>query len=193
VVAILLSGCAPAYAGHQHLEAWYQAALAQETGATREVRMHDGTRCDVLTDTHAAEVEFAPKWCEAVGQSLNYASQTGRAGGIAIILESQEDERFLQRLRALIEFHRLPLAVVVMRPFGKDGLEFQNLSAIARPTRAWLQSAPLATPKIGGTAETQRRRDFYTHINTRGLAGGPTQSVDARKPAAGRNRRGILQ
>ena len=35
--------------------------------------MPDGTRCDILTDTHAIEVDFADKWAEAIGQSLNYA------------------------------------------------------------------------------------------------------------------------
>ena len=40
-----------------------------------EVVMKDGTRCDILTSTHAIEVDFAKKWAEAIGQSLNYASK----------------------------------------------------------------------------------------------------------------------
>ena len=43
-----------------------------------EVVMKDGTRCDILTATHAIEVDFAKKWAEAIGQSLNYAMQTGK-------------------------------------------------------------------------------------------------------------------
>ena len=35
-----------------------------------EVVMKDGTRCDILTATHATEVDFAKKCAEA--QSLNY-------------------------------------------------------------------------------------------------------------------------
>ena len=37
--------------------------------------MPDGARCDILTETHAIEVDFADKWAEAFGQSLNYAMQ----------------------------------------------------------------------------------------------------------------------
>jgi len=107
--------------------------------------MRDGTRCDVLTGTHAVEVEFAPKWCEAVGQSLNYASQTGNPGGIALILESEGDARFLQRLRTLIAFHQLPLVVVVMRPFNKTGIAFENLNAVAPP---WKRGVSLSTPDL---------------------------------------------
>lgn len=144
-VASVLSSCTPVYAGHQHLESWYADALASESGAKSEVRMRDGTRCDVLTATHAVEVEFAAKWCEAVGQSLNYASQTRKAGAVALILESKDDARFLQRLRKLIAFHRLPLVVVVLKPINQDGLEFQNLSAVAP---AWKRGAPLSTPSL---------------------------------------------
>ena len=47
--------------------------------------MPDGTRCDILTDTHAIEVDFADKWAEAIGQSLNYAMQTGKKAGIVLV------------------------------------------------------------------------------------------------------------
>ena len=43
-----------------------------------EVVMKDCTRCDILTATHAIEVDFARKWAEAIGQSLNYAMHTGK-------------------------------------------------------------------------------------------------------------------
>ena len=47
--------------------------------------MLDGTRCDILTDTHAIEVDFADKWAEAIGQSLKYATQTGKKAGMKSI------------------------------------------------------------------------------------------------------------
>lgn len=40
-----------------------------------EVVAPDGTRCDILTDEYAIEVDFANKWAEAIGQALNYAIQ----------------------------------------------------------------------------------------------------------------------
>jgi len=42
-----------------------------------EVVMKDGTRCDILTATHAIEVDFAKKWAEGGGDwsefELRYA------------------------------------------------------------------------------------------------------------------------
>ena len=54
--------------------------------------MPDGTRCDILTDTHAIEVDFADKWAKAIGQSLNYAMQTGKKTGIVLVLKDRGDE-----------------------------------------------------------------------------------------------------
>ncbi len=54
----------------------------------REVTMPDGTRCDCVTATHAIEIDFANKWYEAIGQSLNYAFQTSKRAGIILILEA---------------------------------------------------------------------------------------------------------
>lgn len=53
--------------------------------------MPDGTRCDIVTDTHAIEVDFADKWGEAIGQSLNYAFQSNKRAGILLILEKESD------------------------------------------------------------------------------------------------------
>ena len=60
--------------------------------------MPDGTRCDILTDTHAIEVDFADKWAEAIGQSLNYAMQTGKKAGILLVIKDRGDEKHLERL-----------------------------------------------------------------------------------------------
>ena len=53
-----------------------------------EVVMNDGTRCDILTATHAIEVDFAKKWAEAIGQSLHYALHTGKRPAVALIVLS---------------------------------------------------------------------------------------------------------
>jgi len=46
-------------------ERYYQEKFAREIGGQVEVVMQDGTRCDILTATHAIEVDFAKKWAEA--------------------------------------------------------------------------------------------------------------------------------
>ena len=43
---------------------YYQEKFAREIGGKVEVVMRDGTRCDILTATHAIEVDFAKKWAE---------------------------------------------------------------------------------------------------------------------------------
>jgi hypothetical protein len=57
-------------------EQFYQELYAKKVGGRTEVQMPDGTRCDILTATHAIEVDFDKKWAEAIGQSLNYSMLT---------------------------------------------------------------------------------------------------------------------
>lgn len=132
VAALVCLSTSAAHAGHQHLESWYSKALAEQLpGAKTEVRMHNGTRCDVLATHHSIEVEFASKWCESIGQSLNYSAQTGRMGAVALILEHDSDERFLTRLRQVISWHQLPIAVIVLRPFEERSLTIELPPGIA--------------------------------------------------------------
>lgn len=128
-----------------HLESWYTDALAKELNADAEARMRNGTRCDVLATHHAIEVEFAAKWCEAIGQALNYASQTGRRGTVALILEKDSDERFLTRLRDVVAWHQLPISVIVLRPFGTDSLTIELPSGFPAAVQR-LPDRPRAVP-----------------------------------------------
>lgn len=57
-------------------------------GGEQEVRLWDGSRVDIATDSVAWEVDWADKslkWAEAVGQSLYYAAVTGKKPGIILI------------------------------------------------------------------------------------------------------------
>lgn len=76
-----------------------------------EVVMKDGTRCDILTPTHAVEVDFAKKWAEAIGQSLNYAMQTGKRPGVALIVLSPSDNKYVERVRKISACYRLGLTI----------------------------------------------------------------------------------
>ena len=67
-------------------ESYYQKKFALKVGGQTEVIAGDGTRCDILTPEHAIEVDFARKWGEAIGQSLNYGCQFKRQAGIVLIL-----------------------------------------------------------------------------------------------------------
>ena len=108
----LLCGVAQAgAAGKKKGEAFYQKAWVDANGGKMEVRMGDGTRCDIVTDTHAIEVEWDHKWAEGIGQSLWYSFQTNKKAGIVLILKNGKDRKHLMRLRSLIENKKLDIRV----------------------------------------------------------------------------------
>jgi len=98
-------------------ESFYQEQYAKKLGGRTEVTMPDGTRCDILTDTHAIEVDFADKWAEAIGQSLNYAMQTGKKAGIVLVLKDKGDEKHLERLREMAVHHSMDVEIFPHRAF----------------------------------------------------------------------------
>lgn len=58
----------------------------------------DRSRVDLLTATHAIEVEWAYKWKEAVGQSLYYSILYDKKPGIILLRKrGDDDERFIYR------------------------------------------------------------------------------------------------
>jgi len=99
------------YGGRVHKESWYQDRWCTARDGKIEVVLPDMTRCDCLTETHAIEFDFAPKWAEAVGQSLHYARLTGKRAGIVLIMESQGDRRYYNRLEAEVEAYSLPIDI----------------------------------------------------------------------------------
>jgi hypothetical protein len=92
-------------------ENWYQKHWCTQYNGQVEVRLKDQTRCDCLTNDHAIEVDFSPKWAEAVGQSLHYAKMTGKHAGILLIVENEQGKKHLNRLENVIKFHNLPITV----------------------------------------------------------------------------------
>lgn len=93
VAILLLLSVAPLFAAERD----YQKAWCDAHGGTMEVVLPDKTRVDCLTETHAIEFEFAPKWAEAIGQSLHYAALTGKRPGVVLIM-APGDEKFRSRL-----------------------------------------------------------------------------------------------
>ena len=108
---LLLALTTPLCAARLNSEAYYQKIAAEKYGAESEVTMPDGTRCDLVTEKHAIEVDFADKWGEAIGQSLNYGFQTNKRAGIVLILEKPSDRRHLIRVNSIIQHYGLPIDV----------------------------------------------------------------------------------
>lgn len=110
----LLPNCT--WAKHKHQERWYQEQWCSTGGGQLEFLLPDQTRVDCLTDIHAVEHDFAPKWAEAIGQSLYYSAVTGKRAGVVLIMEQSSDQRYLERLRLAIEQNQLPVDVWTMQP-----------------------------------------------------------------------------
>ena len=43
-------------------ERYYQDIFARNHGGLVDVLMQDGSKCDIITPSHAIEVDFASKW-----------------------------------------------------------------------------------------------------------------------------------
>ena len=115
VLLILLIIPSLALAGHKHPEKWYQHKWCSEHGGQVEVILPDKTRCDCLTETHAIEFDFGPKWAEAIGQALYYGLQTGKKPGIVLIMENEGDYKYWLRLNSTIQHFKLPIDTWQMR------------------------------------------------------------------------------
>jgi len=87
--------------------------LAQELGGESEARTFDGSRCDVLTDEFAIEVEWVKKWKEAPTQALFYAAAFGRKPKV-ILLTRGHDHEELYYLRALVVCHQGGISLETM-------------------------------------------------------------------------------
>ncbi len=96
----------------------YQERWCAERGGKTEYVLPDRTRVDCLTDDYAVEVDFARKWAEAVGQALYYGRRTERKPGIVLIMESDSDRRFFNRLMTISE--DLGIRVWTIRPEGLE-------------------------------------------------------------------------
>lgn len=116
-------------------ERHYQDLFAAKVGGQTEVTAGDGTRCDILTSQYAIEVDFARKWGEAIGQSLNYGFQFNRKAGIVLILESPSDRKHLIRVNSIIQHYGLPIQVWEMEAYDQQSsytspqFNYQNTNA----------------------------------------------------------------
>jgi len=79
-------------------ESYYQHEFAVAIGGQTEVRLADGTRADIVTDKYAIEVDFGAKWAEAIGQALSYGIQLEKQPGVLLVINGEDEIRFLERL-----------------------------------------------------------------------------------------------
>lgn len=91
--------------------------IAEREGWQEEVVQWDRSRVDLLTPTHAIEVDWAYKWSEAIGQSLYYAALTGKQPGIILLTTNRHEEaRFIYRCQTVCARHGIWLQVETVGP-----------------------------------------------------------------------------
>jgi hypothetical protein len=69
---------------------------------------------DCFNDRYAIEIDRGPKWAEAIGQAIYYASQTNREPGIVLICDEGRERRCLDykfRLEAALAYSKLKSTV----------------------------------------------------------------------------------
>lgn len=81
-----------------------------------EVPTPDGSRIDLLTNTHAYEVDWAEKWAEGVGQSLYYGLVTERKPGLLLIIKDRDrDRKYYLRALSVCGKHGISLGVIQIK------------------------------------------------------------------------------
>lgn len=109
-----------AYAGHIEQEKYYQDIWCNEWKGAKEYMLPDKTRVDCLTDTYAVEFDFAPKWAEAVGQSLYYSKITGKKAAIILIIEKENDFKYFNRAKLLADDNNIQLWYMKSSDYTKN-------------------------------------------------------------------------
>jgi len=96
-------------------EAFYSDKFCKEMSGKSEHVLKDLSRVDCLTDTHAFEFDWADgmKVYEAIGQSLYYASETGKEPGIYLLIRKKNSEKHIRKVKRVIETFELPIKLVI--------------------------------------------------------------------------------
>lgn len=66
--------------------------LAPKYHAKAEVRLSDDSRVDLINDRYAIEVDWSPKWAEAIGQSIHYSLLSGKDPAVLLLVKDPKDE-----------------------------------------------------------------------------------------------------
>jgi hypothetical protein len=78
--------------------------IARHYGVTQagvEVKLWDGTRCDLVAGGYAYEVDWAKsgKWAEAIGQAKYYGKELCLKPGIIMLVKDAEDWKYVYRCK----------------------------------------------------------------------------------------------
>jgi hypothetical protein len=111
VLCLLSSGNALAVEN----EDYYNRLFCKEMGGQAEYVLPDRSRVDCLTSTHAFEADWAQglKVYESIGQALYYSAETGKQPGILLLIKKNNSEKYIRKVRRVIETFNLPIKLVI--------------------------------------------------------------------------------
>ena len=104
ILLTILLMSANCYAKHIQPERVYQQLWCDKYNGIMEYTLPDKTRVDCVTKNYAVEFDFAPKWAEAVGQSLYYGIMTNKKPAVVLIIENPSDWKYYHRIKKVAEF-----------------------------------------------------------------------------------------
>lgn len=129
-------------------ESWYIQEIAGYLKGQTEVPVENG-RIDIVTATHAIEVERASNWKHSIGQSLWYAQQKNLTPGIVLLVLDEDDWKMGIRLNSTLQYAGLSEKVKVWyypQDFGASPDQLQQKfeqqkSADPAATGFWLTAS----------------------------------------------------
>lgn len=119
VVLMAVIGAVMCETTTQGQERKYQHMYAEIIQGETEVVLKDGTRADIVTDTHVFEVDWMDKWAEGLGQALHYATVTGKRAGLILLCKKLDNIDKVCYIYAIKDKYKLDLTVRVLY-VGKD-------------------------------------------------------------------------
>ena len=100
---------------------WSEIINKTEFAGETEYFLPDNMRADIVTETHAYEVEWASKWKESIGQALYYAIHTERKPGVILLCNSSaKDKVSYLRLMTVASKYQISVMVVNTEKYLKE-------------------------------------------------------------------------
>ena len=80
-------------------------------------RLPSGKVVDIISGVYAIEVDFVSKWAEAIGQSLQYAYESGKLPCIIFIYDEIDNRILLNSIRPLLTQLNIKVFTMDVRTF----------------------------------------------------------------------------
>jgi hypothetical protein len=113
VILLTIGFCVPEGKPIKKNESYYQNLFSKYIKSDQtEYRLDDNSRVDIITQTHAIEIDYGYKWYESIGQSLFYSIKTGLQPGIVLLIDNH---KYLDRLLIVAEKYNIKIWTIDLK------------------------------------------------------------------------------